>query len=690
MSTQNSHSLETYEYAALNPSQREIRVLILRSRVDANAEVHCNLIHQSLSQGVGETCSYVALSYVWGSKDNPKTIYLDGKPVEVTRNLYSALDQFSQRNKDIHMWVDALCINQRDNDERTSQVVMMSTIYTRAGSTFMWLGSGEYNSGGPAMELLAEWAGRRAAGYLDIEHDLEFEPSRKDKLKWEELHRLLEQPYWRRVWIIQEILLSRDPVLCCGSYKLPWTVAADTIVDMERFDAFGYARLEYGEKRDEEFTRQTRELGKRLRESRKARDAMESGQEQESEETIQKREQLIREAEAWVTNRFSEFDVLVPIELAHLWRSYSRGETMTLLRALLAGRLREATDNRDRVYSLLNLAQTEGNMLSADYDKDICSLYRDMAVHFLSTSKDLRILSACIGFKTNDVDESKIIPKTLDKELLPSWVPDWREYVEYSGYLLLNPSVSPSFSAAGITSSSFAVSKDAGVLLAEGVYFDRIKSTSPSLVDVSKDAIPGMLRDEWNLWCYHTRGKTEKFDFITRHMALRTLWRFVGPHPLEKAPYGNEENQLEAFRGTLVLGDAEQEGQKLFRYDRVFGDRIFATFIDHLSFLDKDLPLGLKSEIDSLLSSMRKLDRVTNGVPRFFITESGYMGRGPHALRVDDVIVVLLGGEVPFVLRPIGNGYILIGECYVHGIMGGELISELNRGERTKQGFGLF
>jgi hypothetical protein len=201
-----------------------------------------------------------------------------------------------------------------------------------------------------------------------------------------------------------------------------------------------------------------------------------------------------------------------------------------------------------------------------------------------------------------------------------------------------------------------------GVLLAQGIYVDSITCTSASLVDEARDRIPGMLRDDWNLWCYHTQGKSKKFDFFNRYSALRTVCRFIPPRPLEITPYGNEQNQLEAFRSTLVLGDAEQQGKKLFYISDSLG--VFATIFDYLGFLDKDLPaVVIDDNTCPILSTARNVERIINGVPRFFITQSGYMGRGPHALQVGDIITILLGGEVPFVVRKVGERYILIGEC---------------------------
>lgn len=58
----------------------------------------------------------------------------------------------------------------------------------------------------------------------------------------------------------------------------------------------------------------------------------------------------------------------------------------------------------------------------------------------------------------------------------------------------------------------------------------------------------------------------------------------------------------------------------------------------------------------------------------FFGTKGGYMGLGPKILQPGDVVCVLAGGEVPFILRPDHGYYRLVGECYLHGIMNGEAI----------------
>lgn len=57
-------------------------------------------------------------------------------------------------------------------------------------------------------------------------------------------------------------------------------------------------------------------------------------------------------------------------------------------------------------------------------------------------------------------------------------------------------------------------------------------------------------------------------------------------------------------------------------------------------------------------------------------TRRGFLGSGPEDVRRSDVVVVLLGGAVPFVLRPVGPGYVLIGDTYIHGVIDGEVVRD--------------
>jgi hypothetical protein len=72
---------------------------------------------------------------------------------------------------------------------------------------------------------------------------------------------------------------------------------------------------------------------------------------------------------------------------------------------------------------------------------------------------------------------------------------------------------------------------------------------------------------------------------------------------------------------------------------------------------------------------------------RFFRTAKGYYGIGPLIVKDGDFVCVLLGGRTPFILRPVGDDYNLVGECYVHGFMHGEAIEQMENGERNLESF---
>ncbi|KAH8755177.1 hypothetical protein BGZ57DRAFT_933466 [Hyaloscypha finlandica] len=75
---------------------------------------------------------------------------------------------------------------------------------------------------------------------------------------------------------------------------------------------------------------------------------------------------------------------------------------------------------------------------------------------------------------------------------------------------------------------------------------------------------------------------------------------------------------------------------------------------------------------------------------RFFMTEKGYMGIGPTGCANGDIVCVLLGGELPYVLRPVGNErYKMVGQCYMHGIMDGEVIRGARGGQFVYKDFAI-
>jgi len=83
---------------------------------------------------------YEALSYAWGRPEDRRPVVINGLDVQVTVNLEAALRRLRRASEDRHLWVDALCINQSDADEKSHQVNLMKEIYTNTVHCLLWLG----------------------------------------------------------------------------------------------------------------------------------------------------------------------------------------------------------------------------------------------------------------------------------------------------------------------------------------------------------------------------------------------------------------------------------------------------------------------------------------------------------------------------------------------------------------------
>ena len=170
------------------------------------------------------TISYDALSYVWGSAENLKSITIAGictnprsGQLSVTENLAVALRHLRKQHEIRTLWIDAICINQRDLTERSTEVRKMSRIYKKACRTLVWLGPEEENSS-LAVHLLqsilkdvylesAYWKVRPRSETYEKTYSLDKFTS--SKAGWVAFSKLCCRPWFSRLWVYQELHLSR-------------------------------------------------------------------------------------------------------------------------------------------------------------------------------------------------------------------------------------------------------------------------------------------------------------------------------------------------------------------------------------------------------------------------------------------------------------------------------------------------
>ena len=125
-----------YARSPLVTAQREIRILALAPGI-GDSVLRGDLIVESLND---DDLQYTALSYTWSGPISQCSIVIGGVPLCITENLELALRRIRGPNRPKNVWIDAICINQSDNEEKGVQVSMMGDIYANAARTIVWLG----------------------------------------------------------------------------------------------------------------------------------------------------------------------------------------------------------------------------------------------------------------------------------------------------------------------------------------------------------------------------------------------------------------------------------------------------------------------------------------------------------------------------------------------------------------------
>lgn len=244
--------MEQYTYESL-PNTDSIRLLFVEPVMDHADEIRCSL----RSFPISRESEYQALSYSWGMDDGDDSIceqiIVDGRSLGVTRNLFEGLRRIFARDQfQKPIWIDAVCIDQNNVEERSSQVARMGEIFSNAGKVLCWLGEGTDKrendnmvsvfsclksghsglldhevilaDGSNAHVCLFVQCGRLGSpsdrqnhlGVLDLPDAILGFYTRHDS-SWVEAFRIvtsfLSKRYWHRLWIVQELFHAPKPIV---------------------------------------------------------------------------------------------------------------------------------------------------------------------------------------------------------------------------------------------------------------------------------------------------------------------------------------------------------------------------------------------------------------------------------------------------------------------------------------------
>ncbi|KAF2970372.1 hypothetical protein GQX73_g3194 [Xylaria multiplex] len=356
-----------------------------------------------------------------------RTLILNGEKFEVSERVYDILHDRASCLMTRYIWIDSICINQGDEEEKSSQVQLMRKIYSSSYHTIIWLGYAP--DANDAIGLLAHLHRRmnfddpverasRPLTELNIEHP-----------NWPALFRLIKHDYWFRCWVIQEIAVSKNVIISYGGELITWDYFSSFVQLLFNTDPntvwhiskiyrrnFGPAPVDAG--------RQIVSLG------------------------------LIRE-------------------------SLKGKKSISLFQLLIDSINSTATDPRDNIYAVqgISTAADSGDIMP-DYSSTIERPFLETTRYLLKQDHPSRILHlAGIGFYRSS-------------KIRSSWVPDWTTK-RLAGIYWRDPSHSPYRASGTVNQEpGMALGPENLTLVVNGIMVDYIKELGPQFFSASENGVP--------------------------------------------------------------------------------------------------------------------------------------------------------------------------------------------------------
>jgi hypothetical protein len=610
----------------LNSTRQEIRLLrVVRNHPGTNINIACTLQTTSLA----ESPRYEALSYEWAgqaeSYGDRLSIKINGRVVQVTPNLAQCLAEMPIDGA-VLLWIDALCINQQDDAEKSEQVQMMKEIYEKAGMVRAWLGLSTPESD-LAMDLVDEVQDLLARAIQPWEaFEQWYSPQSgygthfvRDR-RWDAFFSLCSQSYWLRMWIVQELVVSRNARLFCGTRSASLRILLFIVqfINLKAIDRGG--GTSYQEER-------------------------------------------------------SPFDAFGPGSISHTWFAYHLGESGPsddLLRQLQLFQTHQCSNPRDRVYSLLGISKLYANaQLSVDYQALTEKVYRDTALYIIQGSGRLDIL---LLLRKPDAMQ----------QCLPSWVPDWR-YKAWE-YAVASPrrfDLENGFSTGGPTLSIAELLEDEQVLKVEGIILGNIQSTSPDIPALRiRDDIPPRFRSRIFENLHYTHDSQdelfekvdETFQYILADLDSSTAAGFPAVEH-----WSDANDLLHALYEVLLLSYYLEETAhdtwsvaEFRKFASTYAPPEDGNGVRELSFSDTKRFSNFLIGRTVFKITVPNLNETSNLRP--------LLGVSNKRARVGDHVAIIFGCCCPLVLRrrEEESSFEIISDAYVEGVMNGEALGVLS------------